>query len=123
MGNHILMVEDDTFITQMYSTKLEGEGFEVDVCPNAEKGIKIARKYHSDLDLILLDIILPGKNGIEMLEEIMGDEQLKDIPVVILSNLASQNDVEKCLDMGAADYIVKSNYTPDEISRLIKKYV
>jgi two-component system alkaline phosphatase synthesis response regulator PhoP len=117
------MIEDDTFITQMYSTKLEGKGFEIDVAPSGEKGLELARENAKDLDLILLDIVLPGQSGIEVLETLMKNEQLQRIPVVMLSNLASQKDVDTCLELGAKDYIVKSNYTPDEISSLVQKYL
>jgi two-component system alkaline phosphatase synthesis response regulator PhoP len=123
MARHLLMIEDDTFITQMYSTKLEGKGFEIDVAPSGEKGLELARENAKDLDLILLDIVLPGQSGIEVLETLMKNEQLQRIPVVMLSNLASQKDVDTCLELGAKDYIVKSNYTPDEISSLVQKYL
>ena len=123
MARHLLMIEDDTFITQMYSTKLEGKGFEIDVAPSGEKGLELARDNAKDLDLILLDIVLPGQSGIEVLETLMKNEELQRIPVVMLSNLASQKDVDTCLELGAKDYIVKSNYTPDEISSLVQKYL
>ena len=123
MARHLLMIEDDTFITQMYSTKLEGKGFEIDVAPSGEKGLELARENAKDLDLILLDIVLPGQSGIEVLETLMKNEELQRIPVVMLSNLASQKDVDTCLELGAKDYIVKSNYTPDEISSLVQKYL
>ena len=122
MAKRIVMIEDDTFITQMYSTKLEQRGYEIHVCDTGEKGFEFAKERALDVDLILLDIILPGKSGVEVLEQIMNDEELRSVPVIVLSNLASQKDVDTCLELGARDYIVKSNYTPDEISTLIQKY-
>jgi len=123
MAQHIVMIEDDTFITQMYSTKLEQQGFEIKVFTNGEEGLPYIQTNIEEIDLVLLDIILPGKSGIDVLGELKDDGVLTDVPVIMLSNLSSQKDINTSLDMGAKDYIVKSNYTPKEISSLINKYI
>jgi len=74
-------------------------------------------------DLILLDIIMPTKSGFEVLEELKTYNKLKDIPVVIISNLFQQADIEKGLALGAIDYLVKSNYFLEEIIKKVKNYI
>jgi DNA-binding response OmpR family regulator len=115
----ILLIEDDPFLVDIYSTKMKEVGYEVE---SAEEGEEALRKIN-DLkpDLILLDIVLPTVNGWEILRNIKKDENLKDIKVVILSNLGEKDEVEKGMKAGACKYIVKAHYTPSEVVKEIKK--
>lgn len=114
----ILLIEDDQFIIDIYSTKLKEEGFDVDVAMNGEKAIE---KVKEKPDLILLDIVLPGLDGWEILREIKRQEESKSIPVIILSNLSQKSEVEKSFKLGVTKYLIKSNYTPSQVIQEIKE--
>ncbi len=123
MKNHILLIEDDSFITQMYATKIDELGFSVLTASNQSEVKDILTQSNNQVSLILLDLILPDVGGFDILQWIKKKTQLKDIPVVVLSNLSSQADINQAFELGAVDYIVKSNYTPTEVMRTVKKYL
>jgi CheY-like chemotaxis protein len=123
MKNHILLIEDDSFITQMYATKIDELGFSVLTASNQSEVKDILTQNNNQVSLILLDLILPDVGGFDILQWIKKKPQLKDIPVVVLSNLSSQADINQAFELGAVDYIVKSNYTPTEVMRTVKKYL
>lgn len=114
----VLLVEDDKFLSEMYSAKLAESGFEVEAAFDGEEGLEKAKEKP---DLILLDIVLPKIDGFEILDRIKKDDQLKGIPVIALTNLGQKEEVEKGLKLGAADYIVKAHFTPTEVVAKIKK--
>jgi len=118
MHKTILIVEDDAILQKTLSEYLQTDGFEVKVASDGEEATKLL----SDLmpDLILLDIILPKKDGYEIVKEVRADEKKKDIPIVLLTNLGSVNDVEKALELGATTYLVKADYTLEEVVGKIK---
>ncbi len=114
-------MEDDKFISQTYSEKLNRAGFKVS---NAYDGIEAMEKIKSKLpDLIILDIILPEKNGFKVLEEIKNNPEFKGIPVIILSNLGREIDIHTGMDLGADDFLIKSNFSVDEVIKKIKKLI
>jgi len=115
----ILIIEDDVFIMDMYETKFKMAGFEVLRAENGDKGIKVARKEKPDL--IVLDIVMPQMDGLEVLKVVKGDSELKDIPVVLLTNLGQRENIEEGLKLGADDYIIKAHFTPDEVVGKVKK--
>ena len=115
----ILLIEDDPFLIDLYTTKFKEVGFEVKIATNGQEGLKKMKMKKPDL--LLLDIVLPAINGWEILGEIKKDEGLKDLKVVILSNLTSKEEVEKGLKLGATKYLIKSHYTPSEVVEEIKK--
>lgn len=119
----ILIVEDDEYLIGIYATKFELEGCEVIKAKNGEQGYKMAKSKKPDI--ILADIMMPGMNGFEMLEKIKKDKEVNKIPVVILSNLGQNEDIDKGMKLGAIDYIIKVHHTPAEIfkrvSKLLKK--
>lgn len=118
----ILIVEDDTFLADIYKTKLEMEGFKVIVASDGEKGLKMIQTKAPDL--VLLDILLPKKDGFAILEEIKkSPSPIKDIPVILLTNLGQNEDVDKGLNLGAADYLIKAHFKPTEVAEKIKKYL
>lgn len=120
MPNKILLVEDDPMVVRMYQRKLEMEGFKISLAFNGEEGLTALKKEKPDF--ILLDIMMPKMNGIEMLKMMKKDRETKDIPVVILTNLGDKpEDVQKCKELGAEDYWVKANVSLKELVERIKK--
>jgi DNA-binding response OmpR family regulator len=115
----VLIVEDDTFLLNIYSNQLESAGFNVFAAEDGEKGLKIAKKEKPNL--ILLDILLPGKDGFEVLKELKSLKDTKNIAVILLTNLSQKADLEKGLSLGANDYLIKAHFMPSEVVSKIKK--
>lgn len=118
MTKKILIVEDDKFLRELIKRKLIAEKFEVTEATDGEEAIKKAKEESPDL--ILLDLILPNIDGFEVLMNVKEDEKTKNIPVIILSNLGQQEEIEKGLKLGAVDYMVKAHFTPGEIIEKLK---
>ena len=116
---NILLVEDDPFLIDIYTTKLNNSGFSIDVAADGEIGLEKLRG--KSYDLVILDIVLPHLNGWEVLEAINQDDKLKDLRIFVLSNLGQKEEVEKGLSMGAIKYFIKAHYTPSEVVNEIKK--
>ena len=117
----ILLVEDDPFLVDIYSTKLKEAGFSVQVAIDGKEVLKKMKEKGNIPDLLLLDIVLPNFNGWEILRKIERDDELKTLKVVILSNLGEKQEIEKVLKLGAARYLVKAHYTPSEVVEEVKK--
>jgi CheY-like chemotaxis protein len=109
----VLVIEDDKFLRELLVRKLSGEGFEVKNAIDAE--IAFAVLAERTPDIILLDLILPGVDGFEILTRIKANPKIANIPVIILSNLGQKDDLEKAMALGAKDFMVKANFTLDEI--------
>ena len=118
MPKTILIIEDDKFLRELIAQKLIKEGFEISEAVDGEEGIKKIKEEKPDL--VLLDLILPGIDGFEVLSKMKEDPALASIPVIILSNLGQKEDVEKGLKLGAVDYLIKAHFTPGEIIEKIK---
>lgn len=117
----ILLIEDDAFISRMYSEKLSLEGFNVIA---ATDGLVGWEKAQSDQpDIILLDIMLPKMDGWEVLDHLKAEAVTKDIPVILLTNLGSRKDIERGLELGAIDYLIKAHFIPSEVVEKIKSFV
>jgi DNA-binding response OmpR family regulator len=117
----ILIVEDDTVLANALSLSLQGKGYQIEVATDgveAERMIKSVRP-----DLILLDLLLPIKNGFEVLKNLREDAELKDTPVVILTNFEQETSIEEGMKMGAKDYIVKANIDIKDVPEIVKKYI
>ena len=115
----ILFIEDEPTLQKAIGQFLEGEGYQIKSALDGELGLELAKKEKPDL--ILLDIILPKKDGFKVLKALREDEATKEIPVVILTNLENDADVEKALSLGATTYLVKANYKLEEITNKIKE--
>ncbi|HBE90045.1 MAG: hypothetical protein A3E37_03455 [Candidatus Andersenbacteria bacterium RIFCSPHIGHO2_12_FULL_46_9] len=116
----ILLVEDDSFISGMYQTKLTNLGYQVELIDDGD--VAAARLKQDPLpDLLLLDIVLPKKDGFEILEDLRQDERTQKLPVILLTNLGQKPDVERGIKLGADDYIIKAHYTPTEVVEKITK--
>jgi len=118
MEKTILIIEDDKFLRELISQKLIKEGYNISEAVDGEEGIKKIKEEKPGL--VLLDLILPGIDGFEVLTKMREDPSLSSIPVIILSNLGQKEDVERGLKLGAADYLIKAHFTPDEIIDKIK---
>lgn len=112
-GKKILIVEDDKFLRDLVVFKLEQEGFGVIEVATADEALEKVKQEKPDL--ILLDIILPGKDGFIFLQEMKQDASIASIPVIALSNLGQDSEIKKGLELGAKDYLVKASLTPSEI--------
>ena len=117
----ILVVEDDSFLLKVLVDKFKKELF--DVVPVLDGAAALEKIKSEHPHIILLDIVLSGKDGFEILEELKADANLKKIPVVILSNLGQEGDVERGKKMGAVDYMVKINFTLDQVVSKVKEYL
>lgn len=115
----ILLVEDDNLLVRMYQDKFVRDGYKVNVASNGEEGLVKLKEQKPDL--ILLDIMMPKMDGFEMLKRIKADPKTKGVPVILLTNLGGQDDAKKGLEMGAVAYLIKSDYTPDEIAEKVKE--
>jgi CheY-like chemotaxis protein len=102
----------------MYETIFRTNNYEVEIAVDGEEGLLKARKYEPTL--ILLDIMMPKLNGLEVLERLKADPELKNIPVVILTNLAGNNDVQSALRLGAVRYIIKSENRPKQVEEIVR---
>lgn len=122
MAKKILIVEDDSFLRELITKKIANEGFEVVEAVDGEEGVKKS-KEEKNIDLILLDLILPGIDGFEVLTRIKADAATNAIPVIILSNLGQREDIEKGLKLGAKDFLIKAHFTPGEIIAKVKEIV
>jgi DNA-binding response OmpR family regulator len=121
MPTKIVVVEDDKFLRELITQKLTREGYQAIGAVDGEDGVeKISTEKP---DLVLLDLILPGIDGFEVLTNIKGKEELKDIPVIILSNLGQRDDVERGLKLGAIDFMIKAHFTPTEIIAKIQRVI
>lgn len=111
----ILLVEDDKFLAELCMTKLEKEGFQVVLAVDGEEGLKKVDTERPKL--ILLDIMLPGIDGFEVLDRVRKhtDPDIRKTPIILLSNLGQDSSVERGLALGANDYLIKANFTTDEI--------
>lgn len=117
----ILLVEDDAFVSDIYQTRLEQEGYKMTL---AENGIEAMKRIEEEVpDLILLDIIMPYMDGIEVLKKLKANDAWKKIPVIILTNLSQKEEVEEGLELGADDYLIKSHFTPSEVVEKVKTHL
>lgn len=107
-GYTVLVVEDDEFLSRAMGDKLSREGFQVIKAFNGQEAVDALRQNKPDI--MLLDLVMPVKNGFEVLEEVSQDEQLRQIPVIVLSNLGQDSDLQKAKALGATDFLVKSNF-------------
>ncbi len=116
----ILLTDDDSLMVRMYQTKFSKDGFEVQTAGNGEDCLKKLNTYTPDV--VLLDVMMPVKNGLDTLKEIKANSKTKNIPVVLLTNMGGgEEDVEKGLELGAVAYLVKASYTPAEVVKKVKE--
>lgn len=118
MQKKIMIVEDDEFLVQMYATKLELQDYQVMTAGDGKQALKMMKKDKPDL--ILLDLNLPIMDGFQVLEELKKDPEMKSIPVLVLTNYGQKEHIDKCLALGAVDYLIKAHFVPSEVVDKIK---
>ncbi len=119
VNKKILIIEDEETLQKALAQYLQEENFDVLSAMDGEKGIEMVKAEKPDL--VLLDIILPKKDGFQVLEEIKQNETTKKIPVILLTNLESIDDIQKAFDKGATTYLVKSEYKLEDIVKKINE--
>jgi DNA-binding response OmpR family regulator len=117
----ILLTEDDEFLSSLIRNRLEREHFEVKVAKDGDEVLAMLKTYQPDL--VLLDIILPKKLGFEVLEEIQANTKLNRAPVMVLSNLGQDSDIQRAKELGAVDYFIKAKVVIDDLIRRIKSFL
>lgn len=119
----ILFIEDESALQKTFGEILKQEGYEMISALDGEIGLRLANPPAGGKkpDLILLDLILPKVNGFEVLKKLKAEVETKDIPVIVLTNLEGIGDVDKAIEMGATTYLVKADYSLEEVVEKIKK--
>lgn len=117
----IMIVEDDPMLVEIYEKKLQDAGFEIKVVMSG-KAVKDEVILWQP-DLILLDVVLPDMDGFEILEVIKRENEIKDIPVYVFSNLSAKEDIDRAISLGAAGFLTKSNFTPSQLAEKVKELV
>ncbi len=117
----VLVVEDDKLLRDILAMRLSKEKFHITYAIDGESALTQIKEHKPDI--ILLDIILPGINGFEVLKKIKEDEATKDIDVIMVSNLGQEEDVKKAKDLGAKDFFVKANFTAEEITQKLREFM
>ncbi len=117
----VLIVEDDEFLRSLTAKRLEKENYAIEVAVDGENAISLLDTLKPSI--ILLDLLLPGKDGFEVLKKIRSTESVKAVPVVIFSNLGQKEDIEKAKTLGVDDFLIKANFTLDDVVAKINKLV
>lgn len=120
-AQYVLIVEDDPFYSSIYKTKVEKEGIRAVLVHDGAAALKAVRDKKPSL--IVLDLIMPGKDGFQVLEELKADPDARDIVVLVLSNLSQDEDIKRVMDMGATEYLIKSNIPLGELIEKIRGYL
>jgi len=120
MQKILLIVEDDPYVQRFYERLFRFHDYTVELAKNGEEGIAKAKTMKPSL--ILLDIVMPGENGIQVLEKLKGDPDTKGISTVMLTNIDEEDTIKKARDMGAADFIVKSSASEQDLLKIVDKY-
>lgn len=109
----ILVVEDDRFLTSAYRAKLSKSGYDVQMAGDGEEAMEVLKQFVPDI--ILLDLVMPRKDGFATLAEIRQQTALQQIPVIVASNLGQKEDIDKAMQLGANDFIIKSDLSMDDL--------
>jgi DNA-binding response OmpR family regulator len=115
----VLLVEDDQFLASMYAEKLLGVGYRVLTASDGDVGLRLAATEHPDL--VLLDVLLPRLDGFEVLRRLKANDATRHLPVIILTNLGEEEDVERGKSLGAVDYLIKAHFVPTEVVEKISQ--
>src|SRR3989344_7952463 len=118
----VLIIEDDFYVTRAYSIKLEKEGINVLSVSDGEAAVEFFKKNNLP-NLVILDLMLPKKSGFEVLKEMKSNAQWKNVPVIVLSNIGAQEDIQKIKELGIAEYLIKADIGIDEVVEKVKKYL
>lgn len=114
----LLLIEDDTLIRELYKRQLDKAGLPTDAFDNGPDGIAAAQNKR--YDLVLLDIMLPQMNGLDILRALKKSEKSASIPVIFLTNMGQESILQEGISLGAIGYLIKASYTPDQLIEEIK---
>lgn len=115
----VLLVEDDEFLRTLAAKRLDKDGYGVAVAVDGDSAFNVAKETKPNL--IVLDLLLPGQDGFEVLQKIKSDDSLKAIPVIVFSNLGQKEDIDRANYLGAASFLVKSNFTLDDLLEKVRE--
>jgi len=121
MAKKILLIEDEEIMCSLLEGRLSNEGYEVRVTKDGEEGLSAMRANRPDL--VLLDIVMPKKDGFEVMTEMRNDQSLQSIPVVIISNSGQPVELNKARELGAKDWLIKTEFDPQEVVEKVKKQI
>jgi len=121
MAKKVLLIEDERIMRELLEKKLGREGYEVFLAVDGEQGLEAVREIYPDL--VLLDIIMPKKSGFEVMEEMQKDPVLKKIPVIVVSNSGQPVELSKARQLGAVDWLIKTEFDPKEVVNKVKKQI
>lgn len=121
MAKKILIVEDEELIYNLLQRKLADEGYKASIAKDGEEGLRMMREEKPDL--VLLDIIMPRKGGFEVMTEMQQDDDLKNIPVVVISNSGQPVELNKAKELGAKDWLIKTEFDSQEVLEKVKKQI
>lgn len=117
----ILVIEDDNFLANAYRVKLSKSGYNVDIAMDGDDGLK--KLANGIPDLIILDLVMPNRDGFSVLGEINQHPEWKTIPIIVASNLGQKEDIEKAMSLGARDYFIKTDMSMEQILQKIESIV
>jgi CheY-like chemotaxis protein len=117
----ILLIEDEELMIGLLQKKLIKEGYDITIARDGEEGLKKAREVMPDL--ILMDIIMPKMGGLEAMEQIQKDDELRKIPIIVISNSGQPVEIDKAQRLGARDWLIKTDFDPQELVEKIKKQI
>jgi len=121
METKILIIEDDPLMIRLYQKIFTFERFTVEMAGNGEEGLEKVKSFGPTL--ILLDVMMPKMNGLQVLEKLKANDDTKKIPVIMLTNLAGSQDAETAISKGAVKYIIKSEYEPKDVVKMVKEII
>lgn len=119
MAKKILLIEDEKILSDLLRRRLAQEGYDVEIADNGEDGWEALKKNKPDL--ILLDIVMPKKDGFEILADINKDEELKRVPVIVISNSGQPLEIKRLQELGVKDWLIKTQFDPQEVIGKVKK--
>lgn len=120
-GKKILMIDDEQVLLKVASAFFEEAGYDIKGILDPLQGYETARSWKPDI--ILLDIIMPGVNGLEILKKLMDDPETSSIPVFVFSNLDNQNEIAEAMETGAVEYLTKANYSLEDVKKKIEETI
>lgn len=118
MAYRILIIEDDDFLRSLAVSKLEKEGFVMETAGTGDEGLE--KVLALPPDLLILDLMLPNVSGFDILKQVREHETTKKLKVIVFSNLGDESDIKQCLDLGVSEYLVKANFTLNELAEKVK---
>jgi len=117
----VLIVEDDSFLSSLLKTRIKNDGYDAYLASDGDAAWEFLKKEKPDL--IFLDVILPKKSGFDLLESLQSDPEVKNIPIIIISNLGQDADISRGKELGAVDYFVKARVSVDDLVKKIGEYI